>query len=382
MLSADAGSYDVIVVGGGPGGTAAAIAAARLPLRRPQGPLRILMLERTSYPRAKVCGEFVSPEALEVLPSLLPGCSALLHDAPRIVQVRLVAEGQIVTFPVHPAAASIPRWKLDHALWRAAASAGVDCRERVEVRRVDRLDTRFVVSTAAGAFVGRSVIDASGRWSRLRFGHENSRKHLRDQTRWIGLKSHFLAAQETNENCGAAAGITDLYFFAGGYCGVQPVGSGQLNVCAMVRSDCATCLPEVFKLHPDLHQRSRNWAEATKPVAAAPLIFSGVEAEREGMLCVGDAAAFIDPFVGDGISLALRSGILAAQALAPFWSGEIVLAEALRRYVHEHDRRFRRPLRTAALARAFLLAPAAIRRLALRAMQSPRFSRYLVRSTR
>jgi flavin-dependent dehydrogenase len=380
MLSAD--SYDLIIVGGGPGGTAAAIAAARLPLRRREGPLRILMLERTSYPRAKVCGEFVSPEALEVLRGLLPGCSALLHDAPHIVKARLFADGQIATFPVNPAAASIPRLELDYALWRAAASAGVDCRERVEVRHVERLDAHFAVSTATGTFVGRSVIDASGRWSRLRLHLENSRKHLRDQTRWIGLKAHFTASRETDEDVGTIACATDLYFFAGGYCGVQPVGPGRLNVCAMVRADYATCLAEVFKLHPDLHERSRNWAEATKPVAAAPLIFNEVEAEREGMLCVGDAATFIDPFVGDGISLALRSGILAAQTLAPFWSGEITLAEALRRYVREHDRRFRRALRTAAWARAFLLAPAAIRRLALRAMQSPRFSKYMVKSTR
>ena len=89
----------------------------------------------------------------------------------------------------------------------------------------------------------------------------------------------------------------------------------------MVRADVASSLPEVFAQHPALRERSRNWTLVSDPVSTSPLIFRSPQPERDGVLMAGDAAGFVDPFVGDGISLALRSGSLAARCLNSFFSG-------------------------------------------------------------
>ena len=100
---------------------------------------------------------------------------------------------------------------------------------------------------------------------------------------------------------------------------------GRVNASAMVRADVASTLPEVFARHPALRERSRNWSPLSDPVSTSPLIFRQPQPERDGMLMVGDAAGFVDPFVGDGISLALRGGALAAHCLASFFAGETSL---------------------------------------------------------
>ena len=121
------GAYDLIVAGGGPAGTSAAITAARLGAR-------VLLLERGRFPRHKVCGEFVSPEALGLLGSLLggnPEAEAMLRAAPRISHARAFVAGQCAEFPLPFPAASITRFDLDAALWNAAKLAGAEDRKSV-----------------------------------------------------------------------------------------------------------------------------------------------------------------------------------------------------------------------------------------------------------
>ncbi len=134
--------YDLIIIGGGPAGTSAAISAAR-------AGARVLLLERGRFPRHKVCGEFVSAESLGLLSELLHDDHApLLRDAVRISQARVFLDGRTLQTVVDPPAASIARLNLDAALWHSAESAGVDARQQVTVqsclgeRTVPRDDNR------------------------------------------------------------------------------------------------------------------------------------------------------------------------------------------------------------------------------------------------
>src|SRR2546428_456554 len=152
--------FDLIVVGGGPAGNAAAITAVR-------GGARVLLLERGRLPRHKVCGEFVSAESLELLGSLLHGPHlAVLNDAARISRTRLYVDGRMIGAVVDPPAASIARCDLDAALWECAQLAGVDARQQVTVQEIgDR--GPFRIRSSDGEFESRAVINASGRWSNL-----------------------------------------------------------------------------------------------------------------------------------------------------------------------------------------------------------------------
>ena len=355
--------YDLIVIGGGPAGTAAAITAARVGAN-------VLLLERGRFPRHKVCGEFVSAESLSVLAELLSGDhTSLLADSLHIPRARVFIDGQVLEAPVDPPAVSIARIDLDAALWHAAELAGVEVRQQVVVQSISGCGP-FLVSTSAGEFESRALINASGRWSNL-----NSRAPEDNTPKWLGLKAHF--AEPSSELS------VDLYFFENGYCGVQPVGSGRVNACTMVRADIASSLSDVFTLHPALRQRSAAWEPLIDPVSTSPLIFRDPQPEQDGVLQVGDAAGFIDPFVGDGISLALRSGKLAAECLRPFLLLNASFSEAVHRYREAYVSSLLPIFRASSTIRRALRFPRAIRRPMLRLLQrTPAMTRYLLNRTR
>ena len=329
--------YHLAIVGGGPAGCAAAIVAAR----RGQ---RVLLCEKGHYPRHKVCGEFISPESHAVLADLLGRNHPLLQAPPHIRQARMFVDGQCLAFTLPEPAWSITRFDLDSALWIAAQETGADCLESTSVQAIGanslRIGNEEIPVTA--------TINATGRWSNVR-----RPSVIEPGPRWIGLKAHFSGEQ--------APPSTDIYFFDGGYCGVQPIADNRINASAMVRADIATSLAEVFAAQPQLWLRSRAWEQITEPVTTSPLIHTAPEPVTNGVINAGDAAAFIDPFTGDGISLALRSGVLAA---------ECALDGGPQHYQREYTARFARAFQTAAFTRRLSRAPESIRRVAAFAFRS------------
>jgi flavin-dependent dehydrogenase len=369
--------YDLIVVGAGPAGCAAAITAVR-------GGAKVLLVERGRFPRHKVCGEFVSAESLELLHNLLATDQRhLVSGAPRIARGRIFVDGTELKAEINPAAASITRFDMDSALWDSCIQSGVETRAECTVEVVEGTDP-FKATTQDECFHGKALINATGRWSNLtspatRAGvnHASLKKE-----RWVGVKAHFREA--------SAPASVDLYFFDGGYCGVQPVrvagqnGSGAvINACAMVRADIATTLPEVLLCHPGLRERSHCWEPMMAPVSTSPLVFHEPEPVQGGMLQIGDSATFVDPFIGDGISLALRSGALAAECLAPLFRGESSLEHATSEYCSLYKQRLAPVFRASSWLRRMLRWPGVVRKPVLSLLEkTPSITSRLVRMTR
>jgi flavin-dependent dehydrogenase len=367
-------TFDLIVVGGGPAGCAAAITAAR-------AGASVLLFERGRFPRHKVCGEFVSAESLDLLAELLRKCDLkLIAGAPRIGSGRIFIDGAVLSAEINPPAASISRLDLDNVLWHSCAQAGVSARDVTVVESFEGGGLRpFTVRTSAGRFTGRAFINAAGRWSNL------TSAAVRDQItseRRIGIKAHF------KEHEAQAASSVDLYFFSGGYCGVQPLsfiqpGGSHINVCAMVSASVATSLGEVLACHPALRERSRAWESTMQPVSTSPLVFHEIEPVCNRMLQVGDAATFVDPFIGDGISLALRSGRLAADCLKPFFAGIHSLEQSLQAYQRSYAQSLEPVFRNSSRLRNLLRWPPAVRKPVLAILErTPALTRQLVRMTR
>jgi flavin-dependent dehydrogenase len=354
------GIYDLAVIGGGPAGISAAITAAQLGFR-------VLLLEAGSFPRHKVCGEFISGEAFCILESLL-GSDKVFADAPRVSEARIFVDDHVAALAVSPAALSLSRYEMDLALWQKATNAGVRACQRSAVKDVVQQGEFFTIITGKDEVQARVVVDASGRWSKLRRIRPASGDH------WIGLKGHFYEAGGS-QSC-------DLYFFRGGYCGIQPLADGRVNAAAMVRPDVARTLAGVFSQNRELEARSRNWRAASETVSTAPLFFSTPRTNDRGMALAGDAAAFIDPFAGDGISIALHSGRMAALSLSQYLRGKCSLSSALESYDLQYRQLIQPALRNAARLRRLLNLPKALQVTAVSLLKFPAIARVAVQGTR
>lgn len=365
--------YDLAVIGAGPAGCSAAITAAR------QG-ARVVLFEKGDFPRQKVCGEFVSAESLALLSSLLSVAQRpLLENALRICAAQIFLDGRTIRTKIEPAAASIPRFNLDAALWQSAKEAGIDARTKSPISEVEG-EGPFELRCGYETIPARAVIHASGRWSNL----NQKRSPLENSVvreKWIGVKAHF------EEH--APPSSVDLYFLDGGYCGVQPVdladptASRRVNVSAMVRASVATTLPQVFSCNPALQQRSASWTPLTDVVTTSPLIFRRPECTRGNALRVGDAAGFVDPFVGDGISLALRSGAMAAESLSAFFTGKIKLDSAVVTYRASYEANLAVIFRNSSRLRHLLRLPRSLRKPLLFVLsKTPPLTEWIMRRTR
>jgi len=356
--------FDVAIVGGGPAGASAAITAARMGAS-------VVLFDSSDFPRQKVCGEFVSAESLELLRDLVrehPTADEILRKAPSIARARIFAANRSVETAVEPPGVSMSRYDLDLLLWKSAVQAGATAHSRCEVTAIEG-DGPFSLKTAQGDLAASAVVVCAGRWSRYSRVSEaaNGRK-------WIGLKAHY---GEVNPSP-----TTDLYFLAQGYCGVQAVAPDVVNVCAMVPSDVATSLPEVFHQSSMLSRRAARWEPMMSPITTSPLIYRTPEPVRGNVLLAGDAAAFIDPFAGDGISLALRSGRLAAQCLGDSIARRASLETSARLYAARYSEQFAPLIAAAARFRGLLSLPAIAQPMAMRLLRLPGVLPYMIRRTR
>ena len=289
-------TYDVAVIGAGPAGSAAAIELAR-------AGAKVLLLEKSVFPRHKVCGEFLSPEVAVILHEL--GCASLLDTAPSMDLACIhTLSRQVLEFQLPVPAFGLSRRRLDDGLVRAACGHGATFLQKTEITSHD---SGVLSARDDRLFRARVVVRASGRaWGRTR--------GERGPVESFGFKGHFLGHYPSR---------VDLHFIPGGYLGVSPVEDGRVNVCALVEKRLVreagaivrTILGESYQQEwPFLYTGPLN------PGGVIPGGRSG--SSSADVLEAGDAVAFLDPFTGDGISLALRSGRLAAQAALRLLAGE------------------------------------------------------------
>jgi flavin-dependent dehydrogenase len=306
---------EVLILGGGVAGCAASIALAR------KG-RSVTLIEREPTPRHKVCGEFLSGEALEDLHAL--GIDVASLGAVPIDYVRLAAARRAAEAPLPFPAASLTRKALDTALIAEAIAAGVRVERGRSVQALGRTTSSVWQATSS---VWRATLQDGTSFEAptvfLATGKHDVRGHARpeDPQRWVAFKMYFRLA---HAQAAELAHASELMLYPGGYGGIQPVEGGIANLCWVVQQRYLARVGHrwenfLAKMQQDCPHLAMRLAGAeqllAKPIAITHIPYGYIRRTTEnGLYCIGDQAAVIPSFTGDGISIALHTARCAVAA--------------------------------------------------------------------
>ncbi len=309
--------FDVAIVGGGPAGSSCAAFCAL-------AGLHTLVLERERFPREKVCGDCINPSCWLVLKrlALAPRVLDLSHS--KLTSVQFIAiDGRKVSVdlptgdPPEAGEISVKRSLFDHLLLKRAREVGALVREETIVTALEHNGDWKIATVTSGDFRARALIAADGRNSTVARLRNLLPRPTRER---VALQAHIPLPQNFGKRI-------VLQFLREGYSGQAPVNKTELNLCL---------------------------------VGTPPTI-------HENLLFIGDAARVVEPFTGEGIYYALRSGELAADAIAKIIRGTDRQL-ALQEFARECAEMYRGRLWINRLARAAVL--------------SPRLASFLIQATR
>jgi flavin-dependent dehydrogenase len=310
-------SYDVIIAGGGPAGSSAAIHLA-------SRDFSVLLLEKSTFPRPKLCGEFISPECVQHFEKL-GVANEMQQSHPALINetVFFSRRGRKTVVPSSwfggVAALGLSRATMDYNLLNRARAVGVEVLDGATVTKVLQDEDGACgvgVKNRNGEFEyeARIVVDATGRARSLARKVET---RLSQKPKLVAFKTHL-------ENTNAPLTACEIYSYPGGYGGISTVEKGLSNLCfisnaAYVKdasSDPETVLRRSVMLNPRAAYTLRDAHVCTDWLSVAIESFGRYRPSPiRGLLAIGDAASFIDPFTGSGMLMALESGDLVAQTI-------------------------------------------------------------------
>ena len=329
---------DVAIVGGGPAGsTCAAFCAA--------AGLRVALIEREKFPREKVCGDCINPACLPVLQRL--GLTGEIESWPHSVVdavdfITIGGRAVHANFPTGGAKMlTIKRSVLDDRLLNRAREFGANVQEEATVVTLHKTrDRDWKIDIVRDTFLARVLVGADGRNSTVA---RLCNLLPRPERERVALQAHVpLPADFGNRIV--------LQFLPEGYSGQAPVNDHELNLCLVGTAPTIGSLrgwaEKQFNLPPN-----QAWRTIT-PLTRAPV----ASAHSDNLFFIGDAARVVEPFTGEGIYYALRSGELAADAIVKIIRGQNQQS-VVKEFFVAHDAMYRGRLWINQLAREAVLHP-------------------------
>ncbi|HLW34488.1 MAG TPA: NAD(P)/FAD-dependent oxidoreductase [Chthoniobacterales bacterium] len=341
---------DVAIVGGGPAGSSCAAFCAA-------AGLRVAVIEREKFPREKVCGDCINPACLPILERL--GLAREIEDLPHAVidAVDFIAiNGRTVRATLAGARmTAIKRSVFDDRLLTRARELGAQVHQEstvVAIHQTPRNDWK--IDIVRDTILARVLIGADGRNSTVA---RLCNLLPRPERERIALQAHIPLPRDFGNRI-------VLQFLPEGYSGQAPVNETELDLCLVGTA------PTIASL--------RSWAETEFKLPSGqqwrtitPLTRAPIPSAQDNLFLIGDAARVVEPFTGEGIYYALRSGELAANAIARIFHG-VDRQSAARQFARDHRAMYRGRLWINQLARhAVLQSRIASRLIAITPISAP-----------
>jgi len=296
-------TYHIIIVGGGLAGL---VAASELGKKH-----KVLLLEKDTYPRHRVCGEYVSNEVLPYLQTL--GINPIANGAKEINTFQISThDGKLISSPLPLGGFGMSRFALDNLLFKKAKEVAKvtfeTCTEIVFEKDL------FAVTTKEGRqYSANYVVGAFGKRSNL--DKALTRNFMQEKSPWLAVKAHYQYNFEDN--------VVALHNFEGGYCGLSKTETNAVNACYLTTYNSFKKVKNVIEFQQKVMSRNPFLAEffqKANPLFDEPLTISQISFETKApvenhIFMIGDAAGLIHPLCGNGMAMAIHSGKLLSEVL-------------------------------------------------------------------
>jgi flavin-dependent dehydrogenase len=363
-------TVDVAIVGAGPAGaTLAALLASR--------GASVALIDRDEFPRDKLCGEFLSYDALPILEHLGVLDAIDAAGAPRIARCRVAGARRTYEFAFPHEARGVSRMFLDDLLHRTAVARGA----RAIAETATSIDELRVVA-GEHELQAKVIVGAWGRWGR--FDAQLRRPFVQDRAhRNFGFKRHYQSQSSERD-------VIELHSFPRGYLGVSGIEGGLTNICGLVHASRLTGHKGRWDAFVETIRRERPGVDAMyarhEPaqegfLSSEPVIFRARSPVEGGMVMIGDASGVIDPLTGNGMAMAIQSALVAMPFVLDLLARGGDRASIERAYVAAHRAHFAARIAWSRRV-AMLLSRPALLDAALSAVRGAGAGKLLLRKTR
>ena len=312
-------SFDVIIVGGGLAGLTSAIHLSKFKKQ-------VLVIEKQSYPKHKVCGEYISNEVIPYLNSL--EIDPIKEGAKKINRVHVSSiNGSLIKGDLPLGGFGMSRYFFDNLLLKKACLNGVKVTKDSVISIIFQNDIFIIKTKSSDIFKSKIAIGAYGKRSDLDI--KMNRKFIRKKSPYLAVKSHAKGKFPDD--------LIGLHNFKGGYCGVSKVENNSINLCYITEYSS-------FKKHKNISDFQKQvvfknkhlrkiFKESTslfkKSLTISQISFETKNPIENHIIMCGDTAGVIHPLCGNGMGMAILSSKLASELIIQFLNGEIKNREDL-----------------------------------------------------
>lgn len=327
---------EVLIIGGGLAGLTAAIHLSKLGVH-------VTVIEKNSYPKHKVCGEYISNEVLHYLNWLDLKIDDL--NPTKITKLEFsTASGKTIKSILPLGGFGISRFTLDEYLYKKALENG--CRILQDnVENIVFENNQFIVTTTNNSILeSEIVIGAFGKRSNV--DQKMNRDFINKKSYWLAVKAHY-SGDFPND-------LVGLHNFKGGYCGVSKVEKDSINICYLADY-------ETFKQFKNIDEYQNNVVSKNphlkvifeksnllfeKPLTISQISFEKKQAVENHILMIGDTAGLIHPLCGNGMAIAIHSAKIVSELIHKYYTNEIKSRKELEeKYIQRWNLNFKERLK-------------------------------------